>query len=104
MNRVLYSDTKITLKELTERFIDHNSMVYVYYRTYHIDNSGIKVSQLHLLERVMTWQITLPENDQYYKIHPDVKPARYRYNNVVSIVKVTEGCPNALDEIGVIIE
>ena len=51
----------------------------------------------------MDWQITEPDNCDYYRVHPDVKPSKYRYHNVEMVV----GVPNHIDRtdlVGIVVE
>lgn len=78
-----FHEFKIPLWQFVERFVGHNSVVYIYKERYYKDEEGVRQHELILLEKVMEWQIdNNPADDGYFEAHPDVKKSKYINNNV----------------------
>lgn len=95
------------LIQFVEQFVTHNSTVELYSvkltpeKT--INGMTYYNKYFNKLETVMDWQITEPDDCEYYKAHPDVKPCKYRYCNVEEVI----GLPNPenrIDLIGIVVE
>lgn len=105
MNRTLDIDTKVTLWEFCERFIKHNTVIYLYAEKLLGDGNRYH-TELTLIEKVMDWQIApdYPESD-YFRVHPDVLPSKYTYSNVSAVINSFENpFHNVLDCIALIVE
>lgn len=94
------------LIHFVEQFVAHNSTVELYSRKLvpeTINGTTYYNRQFDKIETVMDWQITEPDDCEYYKVHPDVKPSKYRYCNVEMVI----GEPNPfgrIDLIGIVVE
>ena len=95
------------LIDFVEQFVAHNTSVEIY--SLEIVPEKITDTITHYckkfdkLETVMDWQITEPDDCDYYRVHPDVKPSKYRHHNVEMVV----GVPNHIDRtdlIGIVVE
>jgi len=95
------------LIQFVEQFVTHNSTVELYSvkltpeKT--INGMTYYNKYFNKLETVMDWQITEPDDCEYYKAHPGVKPCKYRYCNVEEVI----GLPNPenrIDLIGIVVE
>lgn len=86
-----FHEFKIPLQQFIERFVGHNTTVYIYKERFFTDDEGIKQHELTLLEKVMDWQcFESPYEDEYFKNHPDVKRSKYINNNVVKTLNCFE--------------
>ncbi len=87
-----FQDFKIPLWQFIERFVGHNTTVYLYKENFIKDEEGItRLDSYTLLEKVMDWQcFDSPYEDEYFKSHPDVKRSKYINNNVVKTLNCFE--------------
>ena len=97
----------MTLIDFVEQFVAHNTVVEIYSLELIPETITDTITRyckkFDKLETVMDWQITEPDNCDYYRVHPDVKPSKYRYHNVEMIV----GVPNHIDRtdlVGIVVE
>ena len=94
------------LIDFVEQFVAHNSTGELYsveLTPETINGMTYYNKQFDKLDTVMDWQITEPDDCEYYKAHPDVKPCKYRYCNVEMVI----GLPNPTDRIdliGIVVE
>ena len=88
--RNLDIDTKVTLWEFCERFVKHNTTIYLYSEKL-IKGENQYHTELDHLETVMDWQIApdYPESE-YFRVHPDVLPSKYTYSNVLAVINSFE--------------
>ena len=104
-NRALKINTKVHLWEFCERFVKHNTVVYLYAEKLLKDENQYH-AELTFLEKVMDWQIApdYPESD-YFRVHPDVLSSKYTYSNVSAVINSFENpFHNVLDCIALILE
>ena len=107
MRKTLNIDTKISLLEFCERFVKHNTIVYLYSEKVYKDDEGHLQRDINKLECVMDWQITMSDDEYayYHRAHPDVSRSNYRFNNVVAVINAfEEHCFGAIDYIALIID
>lgn len=106
MNRTLDINTKVTLWEFCERFIKHNTTIYLYSERVYKDEEGILQTELTPLECVMDWQIAAnKDDDAYFDAHPDVHKSKYIYNNVSAVINsYEEPIKDRLDCVSLIVE
>ena len=97
----------MTLIDFVEQFVAHNTVIEIYSLEIVPEKITDTITRyckkFDKLETVMDWQITEPDNCDYYRVHPDVKPSKYRYHNVEMIV----GVPNHIDRtdlVGIVVE
>ena len=95
------------LIDFVEQFVAHNTVVEIYSLELVPEKITDTITRyckkFNKLETVMDWQITEPDDCEYYKAHPDVKPCKYRYCNVEMVI----GLPNPTDRIdliGIVVE
>lgn len=95
------------LIDFVEQFVAYNTVVEIYsielIPEMNADNIIRYNKKIDKLETVMDWQITEPDDCEYYRAHPDVTPSKYRYHNVRGII----GVPNHLDRtdlVGIVVE
>ena len=101
-----FQDFKIPLWQFIERFVGHNTTVYIYKENFIKDENGIRQHELTLLEKVMDWQcFDSPYEDDYFKSHPDVKRSKYINNNVIKTLNCfEETLHERIDAVAVIID
>lgn len=106
MRKTLNVDTKISLIEFCERFVKHNTIVYLYSERLCKDENGVMRRELTHLETVMDWQITSnEEDDAYFEAHPDVKKSKYVFNNVVAVINAfEENFEDVTDSIAIVVD
>lgn len=97
----------MTLIDFVKQFVAHNTVVEIYslelVPEIITDTITRYCKKFNKLETVMDWQITEPDDCDYYRVHPYVKPSKYRYHNVEMIV----GVPNHIDRtdlVGIVVE
>jgi len=94
------------LNYFVKKFVAPNTTVEIYREEIVTENDRGIIAyyhRYHKLETVMVWQITEPDDGDYYKAHPDVKPSQYRYYDVKKII----GVPNHIDRmdlVGIVVE
>lgn len=93
----------VSLCEFVEKYVGHNSVVRLYREEIKTEN-GLRKRYLYPLETVMDWQITYaPGDEDYFRVHPDVKKSVYRNAPVLKIIGGTEGF-HTLDEIALVLD
>lgn len=105
MERTLDINTRVPLWEFCERFVKHNTLIYLYSEKLLGDGNRYH-TELTPLEKVMDWQIApdYPESE-YFRVHPDVLPSKYTYSNVSAVINGFENpFHNVLDCIALIVE
>ena len=101
-----FQDFKIPLWQFIERFVGHNTTVYIYKETFYNDDEGVRQHELTLLEKVMDWQCSNnPADDDYFDAHPDVKRSKYINNNVVKTLNCfEETLHERIDAVAIVID
>ena len=101
-----FQDFKIPLWQFIERFVGHNTTVYIYKERFYNDEEGVRQHELILLEKVMDWQCSNnPADDGYFDAHPDVKRSKYINNNVVKTLNCfEETLHERLDAVAIVID
>ncbi len=95
-------EENIKLCDFVERFVGHNSTVYLYKEHYEIENKS-RVRHDELLWRGMDWQISFAYNDSdYFKVHPEVQPCPYR-NAIVEKIVTPHSIVHAISDVGIVI-
>ena len=102
-----FQDFKIPLWQFIERFVGHNTTVYIYKENLIKDENGnTRLKSYTLLEKVMDWQCTNnPDDDGYFEAHPDVKRSKYINNNVSKTLNCfEETLHERIDAVAVVID
>lgn len=101
-----FQDFKIPLWQFIERFVSHNTTVYIYKERFYNDEEGVRQHELTLLEKVMDWQCSNnPADNDYFDAHPDVKRSKYINNNVVKTLNCfEETLHERLDAVAIVID
>lgn len=87
----------MTVRDFTEQFVAHNSVVYIYTNTHKIED-GVRFTEWKLLWKGMDWQISYsPYDEDYFKIHPEVKKCPFN-NRKVLVVTNPLACDKPLAE------
>lgn len=93
----------IKLCDFVERFVGHNSTVYLYKEHYEIENKS-RVRHDELLWFGKDWQISFAYDDSdYFKTHPEVLPCPYR-DAIVEKVVTPQSIIPAIGDVGIVIK
>lgn len=93
----------IKLCDFVERFVGHNSTVYLYKEYFELKDK-IRVRHDELLWRGMDWQISFAYDDSdYFKVHPEVLPCPYR-DAIVEKVVTPQSVISAIGDVGIVIK
>lgn len=110
MNKQEFEEYRPTLAEFVEKFVAHNSTVYLYEKwTKYVDTGEgckQKVTRWQLIWKGMDWQITYGKDDEdYFIAHPEVEKCPYRNCKkpieICSVMPFDKKFPDAVDDIGV---
>lgn len=102
-----FQDFKIPLWQFIERFVGHNTTIYLYKENFTRDEEGVlHLDSYTLLEKVMDWQcFESPYEDEYFKNHPDVKRSKYINNNVIKTLNCfEETLHERIDAVAIVID
>lgn len=102
-----FQDFKIPLWQFIERFVGHNTTVYIYKENLVKDEEGnIRLDSYTLLEKVMDWQcFESPYEDEHFKNHSDVKRSKYINNNVIKTLNCfEETLHERIDAVAIVID
>lgn len=92
----------IKLCDFVERFVGHNSTVYLYKEHFEIENKS-RIRHDELLWFGKDWQISFAYDDSdYFKTHPEVLPCPYR-NAIVEKVVTPQSVITAIGDVGIVI-
>lgn len=105
-NRTLDINTRIPLWEFCERFVAHNTTVYLYEEEVYLDEEGDVQQRIYPIEEVMDWQIALDyEESSYFRCHPEVRKSKYSHYNVVKAINSFEDpCHVRIDCVALVVE
>lgn len=90
----------LTLREFVEKFVGHNTIVYLYREEYKVTD-GVVTRYRYKVGVFMDWQISYSKDDESYFIaHPEVEKCKYINAPVAKII----GKENAeVDEVAIVI-
>lgn len=96
-------ENKMTLEGFVKSFVANNTVVFLY-KDEIVEEEGSHFHNYIKLWKGMDWQILSDGSEQYFKVHKDVEVCPYKGCTVCRIIKSFQGCPNALDEVALVIQ
>lgn len=109
MDKQEFEEYRATLAEVVEKYVAHNSQVYLYTtkKVPDEDDPYVIVTEWTLLWKGMDWQIVYSRDELYHMIENRIAPCPYKECTVACICPVLyqdRQFPDSVDEVGLIID